>query len=103
VRLTSGRKVVVGRREQENDYLQASGVEGVLLTTVDHPGPTTLVPGRPAREEIEQAAQITAGYSDGRDAPAVRVEVRQDGGRSVPVEVLMVVPMVPGEVQDLMV
>lgn len=103
VRLPSGRKVVVGRREQENDYLQASGVEGVLLTTVDHPGPTTLVSGRPARGEIEQAAQITAGYSDGRGTPAVRVEVRQDGGRSVPVEVLTVVPMVPGEVQDLMV
>ena len=103
VRLPSGRKVVVGRREQENDYLQASGVEGVLLTTVDHPGPTTLVPGRPARAEIEQAAQITAGYSDGRGLPAVRVEVRQYGGRSVPVEVLTVVPMLPGEVQDLMV
>jgi tRNA U34 2-thiouridine synthase MnmA/TrmU len=103
VRLPSGCKVIVGRREQENDYLQASGVAGVLLTTVDHPGPTTLVPGRPTCGEIEQAAQITAGYSDGRDTPAVRVEVRQNGRRSAPVEVLTVVPMVPGEVRDLMV
>lgn len=103
VRLPSGRKVVVGRREQENDYLQASGVEGVLLTTVDHPGPTTLVPGQPTHGEIEQAARITAGYSDGRDTPAVRIEVRHDGGKSGLIEVLTVTPTVPDEVHELMV
>ena len=103
LRLPSGRKVVVGRREQENKYLEDCGVGGVLLTTVDYPGPTTLVLGQPTPEEIEQAARITAGYSDGRTAPAVRVEVRNAGIRPGPVQVLTVAPMVLGEVQTLMV
>jgi tRNA-specific 2-thiouridylase len=103
LRLPSGRKVIVGRHKRENEYLESCGVEGVLLTTVDHPGPTTLVPGRPAREEIEWAARITAGYSDGRDDPAVRVEVRHDGRQDGLIEVLTVEPMAREEMQALMV
>ncbi|MBU0705425.1 MAG: hypothetical protein KKC18_16365, partial [Chloroflexi bacterium] len=80
LRLPSGRKIVVGRREQENDYLATCGIEGVLLATPEHPGPTTLMPGTPTREEIELAARITAGYSDGKDEPAVPVEVVERGG-----------------------
>ena len=103
LRLPSGRKVVVGRREQENEYLENCGVEGALLTTVDHPGPTTLVAGEPTHEEIEWAARITAGYSDGRGAPVVRVEVRHDGARRGLVEVLAAAPMMPEEARALMV
>jgi tRNA-specific 2-thiouridylase len=100
LRLGSGRKVVVGRQERENDTLESCGIPGVLLTTPDHPGPVTLVPGEPTPEEIEQAARITAGYSDGRDEPAVRVEVRRDGG---PVEMVTVTPMAREEARSLMI
>jgi len=100
LRLPSGRKVVVGRREQENDYLASCGVNGVLLTTPNHPGPTTLMPGAPTREEIEMAARITAGYSDGQDELAVPVEVRE---RDRPIEVLTVEPMAREDARDLMV
>ncbi len=110
LRLLSNRKVIVGRHERENEYLAACGVEGVLLTTVDHPGPTTLVPGMPAQEEIELAARVTAGYSDGRHEPAVRVEVRRDGGQEAGgkrqearCEVLTVEPMPREEMRALMV
>jgi hypothetical protein len=72
-----------------------------LLTTVDHPGPTTLVSGKPARKEIELAARITAGYSDGKGKPTVRVEVRSDGSELV--KVLMVKPMPREETKALMV
>ncbi len=98
LRLPSGRKVVVGRHERENEYLEICGVGGVLLTTVDHPGPTTLIPGGPGRAEIELAARITAGYSDGGCEPAVRVEVRDGGGQ---VEVLTVEPMSREEIRAL--
>jgi len=99
LRLPSGRKVVIGRHQRENDYIRTCGVEGVLLTTLDHPGPTTLVPGDPVPEEIELAARITAGYSDGQGEPVVRVEVR---GGSAPVEVLPVEPFPREEAQRLM-
>jgi len=103
MRLPSGRKVIVGRHERENEYLETCGVEGNLLATVDHPGPTTLAPGELAREEIELAARITAGYSDGRGEPAVRVEVRDDSGQGWLVEVLTVAPMPREEIRTLMV
>lgn len=104
LRLPSGRRVIVGRHERENGFLSTCGVGGVLLTTVDHPGPTTLVPGEPSQEEIELAARITAGYSDGGCEPSVRVEVRDNervrGGVSglLPVE-----PMSRDEIGTLMV
>jgi hypothetical protein len=100
LRLDSGRKVVVGRHERENDHLESCSVPGVLLTTPDHPGPVALVPGEPTREEIEQAARITAGYSDGHDERSVRIEVRWGGG---PIEVLTVEPLPRKEAQALMV
>jgi len=100
LRLPSGRKIVVGRHERENDYIAACGVEGVLLTTPELPGPATLAPGRPTRDEIEWAARITAGYSDGQHQPAVRVEVRGGDGLT---EVLVVEPFPREEVQELMV
>jgi tRNA-specific 2-thiouridylase len=103
LRLSSGRKVVVGRREQENDYLETCGVAGVLLTTIDHPGPMTLVPGEPTQAEVERAACITAGYSDGRDEAAVRVEVRGDTRLGGLAHVLTVEPMLRDEIKHLMV
>ncbi len=106
LRLPSGRKVVVGRHQQENEYLKRCGVAGVLLTTVDHPGPTTLLLGRPAPGEIELGARITAGYSDGRGEPAVRVEVYRDGRgkrEGSPSRSLIVEPMLKEAARELMV
>jgi tRNA U34 2-thiouridine synthase MnmA/TrmU len=100
LRLNSGRKVVVGRHEQENEYIESCGVSGVLLATPEHPGPVTLVPGEPTRKEIEEAARITAGYSDGDDEPAVSVEVRRAGN---PVEIITVSPLPKEDAQALMV
>ena len=100
LRLDSGRKVVVGRHERENEYLEDCGVSGVLLATPDHPGPVTLVPGEPTPEEIEQAARITAGYSDGNNEPTVTVEVRRAGR---PVETITVTPLPKEHAQTMMV
>ncbi len=101
LRPSSGGKMVVGRHERENEYLESCGVEGILLKTVDHPGPTTLLPGDPARTEIELAARITAGYSDGAKEPVVRVEVHGSGKGLA--EVLTVTPMPKEKVKALMV
>ena len=95
LRLPTGRKVIVGRHEQENAYLETRCAEGVLLTTVDYPGPTTLMVGEPTREEIELAARITAGYSDGKEATVVHVEVRRDKMS----EVLAVAPLGRTEIE----
>ncbi len=99
LRLPSGAKVVVGRNERENDYLEGRGSEGLLLQTVGHPGPATLLPGAPAPEEVELAARITAGYSDGRDEPSLEVRVLRAGKAEG--DVLTVAPLPPDSVQSL--
>ena len=100
VRLPSGQKLVVGRRESENVYLADSSVADVCLRTVDHPGPTTLLLGTPTSEAITSAAQVTAGYSDARDEAQVRVEVKKSEGA---VEELMVKPMKREMIKKMMV
>jgi len=100
LRLPSGCKIVVGRNEQENNYLMNCGVRGFLLTTGKLPGPTTLMPGAPTREEIELTARITAGYSDGKEEPGVPVEVRERGKQD---RRLIVKPMMREKIGEFMV
>ncbi len=102
LRLPSGRKVIVGRDEGENAYITSQGHEGVLLTTVDYPGPMTLVWGGPTRAEIELAGRITARYSQGRDEPVLRVEV-QRGAAQEGEDVITVAPLALDEIHTLMV
>ncbi len=97
LRLPSGRRIVIGRHEGENEYLKHCGVQGVLLTTIECPGPTTLVTGEPTRDEIELAARITAGYSDGKDRAAVLVEIHHSDAT---VELMQVTPL-PGDESHL--
>jgi tRNA U34 2-thiouridine synthase MnmA/TrmU len=97
-------KVIVGRHERENAFLETHSAMGILITTIDHPGPTTLLPLGATPGEIETAAQITASYSDGRSEPTVRVAVRtEDGGLESEAEVLNVEPMPRDKVKAMMV
>ncbi|MGD2104351.1 MAG: tRNA (5-methylaminomethyl-2-thiouridylate)-methyltransferase [Anaerolineae bacterium] len=99
VRLPSGRKVIVGRHEEENAYIASQSDQGTLMTTLDQTGPTTLVTGDPPRDETEVAAQITARYSGADDNEPVRVEVRYDALE----EIVTVEPMALEDIHALMV
>jgi tRNA U34 2-thiouridine synthase MnmA/TrmU len=102
-RLPSGCKVVVGRHEEENQFISTQHGRGVLMTTVDQKGPTTLVIGAPSEQEIELAGRITARYSSARDEPTVVVEVsdrRREGSIS---RVITVTPMALEEIHAWMV
>ncbi len=79
LRLSDGVKIVVGRREQENDYLESRWGDRILLTTLDHPGPVTVVIGEPSEEELLRSAAVTARYSDGKHEPSVRVSITCGG------------------------
>jgi hypothetical protein len=100
----SGIKVIVGRHERENAYLETHGAKGMLLTTIDHPGPMTLLPLGATPAEIEAAAQVTASYSDGRFEPSVRVAVQTgDDGPEGTTEILDVEPMPRDRVHTMMI
>lgn len=99
LRLPSHRRVVVGRDQGENAYIATLRDQGVLMTTIDEAGPTTLVTGNPTAEDINHAARITARYSRGRDKAKVRVQVLNNA-RWPP---MAVVPLAARDVETLMI
>ena len=103
LRLPSGHKVIVGRNERENEALASAAVEGLRLTTVDHPGPTALLLGTAGPAEIELAAQITAGYSDGAAAPSVRVAIQASPGLAEGGCMIEVAPLARERIRAMMV
>ncbi len=65
LRLSSGRRLVVGRVHADNVKLQElSGEEDLLLTVKGVPGPTALLATEASQREKELAAAIVAAYSD---------------------------------------
>jgi tRNA U34 2-thiouridine synthase MnmA/TrmU len=103
LRLPSGTKVIVGRHKEENAYIATQRGQGVLMTTIDEAGPTTLVEGDPTAEEVELAARVTARYSAARDRPAVRVEIRDARKGASTAKVLAVDPVSLDEIHAFMV
>lgn len=73
IRLPSGVKVIVGRDERENEFLQERADGRWSMQALDVPGPITLVEGEPDHADLETAARITARYSDGKAMEEVTV------------------------------
>ena len=82
LRLPDGTKVIVGRREGENNYLdQARQPDHWRLEAVGVGSPVVLVRGPLTPEQTQLAAAIVAGYSRAKQQPTVAVEV--DSGQSI--------------------
>ena len=65
-RLSPGAKMVVGRREGENALIQSlAGEEDILLVPKGFPGPTGLLVGPGALEELERGGSLLARYCKG--------------------------------------
>ena len=82
-RLPSGRKVVVGRNEQENGVIEAAAQAGsILLRPVDVPAPSALLPSGGSDDDVERAAGLMAAYAKSAHGFAVQVvEKNGDEGR----------------------
>ena len=88
-------KVIIGREEGENRYLEGYRRQYTALRTVSHPGPLALVDGQADEDDLQLAARLVARYSQGRAAPAVDVEVAAPDGHS---RTLRVVPLPAAEI-----
>ena len=75
-RLDEDVKVILGRDEGENNFLVYAGTGQWLFSTVDHPGPIALTADDLTPAHIERIASLAASYSDGKNEPTVRVNVR---------------------------
>jgi tRNA-uridine 2-sulfurtransferase len=82
-RLSPAVKAVVGRREAENHYIERAWSAEWLATPVDVPGPTVLVQGPAADEDLRLGAALVARYSDAKSAPSVKVAVRKGNTEGV--------------------
>ena len=79
-RANAGTRIIIGRDQRENDILAGLAREGDwLVQTMDFKGPLTLVRGEGREDAFRMAAELTARYSQGREAEVLRVSVRKAG------------------------
>jgi tRNA U34 2-thiouridine synthase MnmA/TrmU len=83
-------KIIVGREEGENNFLEGYKKQFIHLRTSSHPGPLVLVDGEISTDDLELAARLTARFGKGRDADQVEVNIYQPDGTS---ETLSVSPL----------
>ena len=69
-------KLIIGREEGENRYLNGYKQQFIAITVDSHPGPLALVDGTLKDVDDEHlAGQIMARYSQGKDQPAVTITI----------------------------
>lgn len=90
-------KLIIGREEGENNFLEGYRKRFVHLRTTSVPGPLTLIQGEPTAEDIELAARIAARYSQGRTAAQVTVSVTHTDGTE---RELHVEPLPPNRIPE---
>ena len=80
-------KVILGREEGENNYLEGYRNTFVTLRPTSHNGPLCVIDGEPGPDDIEFAARILGRYSQARNAPNFSLEVRLPDGTTNPLTV----------------
>ena len=73
-------KLIVGREDGENRFLEGYRKQFTHLKTLSHNGPLALIEGVADADDLELAARITARFSQGRDAESVTVEIDDNQG-----------------------
>ena len=94
IRPASRYKLIVGREEGENRFLEGYRKRFLHLRTTEFRGPLALIDGAPQPGDVTLAARILARYSQGRTAPRVDVSAHHTNGV---VEMLNVAPLPPTE------
>ncbi len=89
-------KIIVGREEGENRFLEGYRKRFLHMITTSHSGPLVLIDGEPEEDDIMLAARLTARFSQGREADSVSVEVTGHGNSRT----LEVAPMPAGEIPE---
>jgi tRNA-specific 2-thiouridylase len=78
-RLDPTSKVIVGRDEVENNFLQYYLENRWCAQAVEFKGPLALVLGEPSPQSLQTIASLVARYCGGKREPSVRVEFTKNG------------------------
>jgi tRNA U34 2-thiouridine synthase MnmA/TrmU len=81
-------KIIVGREEGENRFLEGYRKRFVHMLPTSHTGPLVLLDGAVSADDIELAARLTARFSQGRDADRVTIEVNRQSGATRSLDVV---------------
>lgn len=95
-RLAPHLKVIIGREEGENHFMQGYKRQFVSIFPTSHPGALCLVDGEfKSDEELTQVLALAARYSQGKNTSEVTLSVRQKDGSE---KQYSVVPMAADEI-----
>jgi tRNA-uridine 2-sulfurtransferase len=97
LRPRSNFKMIIGREEGENNFLEGYHKQVVHLRILSHMGPLILVEGILEQADFTLAAEIAARFSAGRDEPKVTVQIQNLDGSAM---ILNVTPMSSDEIPD---
>jgi len=87
IRPKSSYKLIVGRDQGENNYLEGYKREFPYLRVTSHSSPLILVQGEFTEADAKLAAQIAGRYSKGRESDSVSVEVCFQDGKKLTLDV----------------
>ena len=80
-------KMIIGREEGENRFLHGYRKQYTHMVATSHNGPLVLIDGETSQDDLDLAAQITARFSQGRNADKVDIEVHTRDGASQSLQV----------------
>jgi len=90
-------KLIVGREEGENKYMEGYKKQFAHLRCTSHTGPLVLVDGSMSDDDLVLAAQLTARFGKGKTADEVTVEATFTDGTS---KELTVEPLPPTKLKE---
>ncbi|MCC6207463.1 MAG: tRNA (5-methylaminomethyl-2-thiouridylate)-methyltransferase, partial [Gammaproteobacteria bacterium] len=80
-------KLIVGREEGENKFLEGYKNRYTAFRSTSHSGPLALLDGTADEADLHLSARLVARFGKGRDAPLVSVEVTGPGHQPRSLEV----------------
>jgi len=97
IRPSPNYKLIIGREDGENKFLQGYKNNFTSIKMISCGGPLTLLDGIVNDADLEFAARITARFSQGKNNETVTVETRRSNGE---VKTIEIKPLAPGEIQQ---
>jgi len=88
-------KLIIGREEGENNFLQGYRKLFTHLRVKDYAGPLVLLDGKPEADDLQLAARIIGRFSQGKRAEQLNVSITRPGEEET---IITVKPMGPSEI-----
>ena len=90
-------KMIIGREEGENNFLQGYRKLFTHMKVKDYAGPLVLLDGEPQDDDLELAARIIGRFSQGKTAEQLKVGITEPGKEEI---ILTVKPMAASDIQQ---